>query len=142
MVPSYTYRCDTCDNEVDVRLTFAEHDAFNSSIIHEVFDSDPQGFTTVGICPGVYQQVLSFSYRPSLREHYNPTVGQHISTSAQFRSELTRASDIQSERTGIAHNYQPVDIDDPQSLGVTGEGLDATYAEETRSGRREAKKYL
>ena len=133
-MPSYGLRCDTCNDEVTINLTFTQHDIFRAS--------SPLPCDRYRSCGGAYHQVLSFSYRPSLREHYNPTVGQHISTSAQFRSELTRASDIQSERTGIAHNYQPIDIDDPQSLGVTGEGLDATYAEETRSGRREAKKYL
>jgi len=133
-VPSYGFRFDACEHEFTIDMTFAEHGVRKGPL--------PSGFCVECERHSTYRQVLSFSYRPSLREHYNPAVGQHISTDAQFRSELTRASDIQSERTGITHNYQPIDIDDPQSLGVTGEGLDATYAEETRSGRREAKKYL
>lgn len=45
-----------------------------------------------------------------MHEHYNPTVGKPISSMNQLKSELSRASDEQSEKTGVTHNYQPVDL--------------------------------
>lgn len=58
-------------------------------------------------------------------EHVSPATGQPVSSHKQFREQLKVASEEQTARTGIPCDYQPVDMTDPDSLGVTGDGLDA-----------------
>lgn len=93
-------------------------------------------------CGGVYRRVFSFSYHAPMPEHWNHAVNRPISSMAQFRSELARQSDEATQRTGIPHDFQPVDIHDKQSLGVTDEGMDSTLRQQTNSGAREAKLWL
>jgi hypothetical protein len=61
-----------------------------------------------------------------MQEHWNHSVGQPIRTMRQFRDALARKSDEMTERTGVPHDYQPVDLSDREALGVTDEGLEET----------------
>lgn len=56
--------------------------------------------------------------------HYNHSVGRYVRTRGEFLDALRSASEKQSERTGVEHNYQPVELGEVQ--GVTEEGMDAT----------------
>lgn len=62
-------------------------------------------------------------------EHYNTAVGEFITSKQQFYDGLKRQSEVASIRTGIDHNYEPLDPSDmaeASSHGVTEEGLDIT----------------
>lgn len=63
----------------------------------------------------------SIAVSKSFKPHFNHSVGKYVRNNAEFRSELSRASDRASERTGIDHNYKPIDAGDRP--GVTSEGL-------------------
>lgn len=54
------------------------------------------------------------------------------------RDQLKMTADRQTERTGIPHNYSPVDLRDKEALGVTSEGLDSTYDRLRRIGNHPA----
>lgn len=89
--------------------------------------------TRAHACGEWMRRVYDFTFAKGMPEHYNPTTGTVVKNASHFRSELTRASDKQSERTGMEHNYQPVDLSDPVACGVSEEGLD-----ESRKVRRDA----
>lgn len=117
----YSYLCDDCGSEL--------HDVHHTGIgmVHPT-DSCP-------MCDGTMRRCVSqVSVIAGMQPHFNASVGKPISSAAQFRSELSRASDEQSERTGMDHHYVPVDLADRKALGVTDEGLDNTARRRRESG--------
>lgn len=56
-------------------------------------------------CFGCHVQSIQFG-RPAFQPHFNFSVGQHVSSESEMREILRKQSDDQSERTGIAHNYE------------------------------------
>lgn len=106
-------------------------------------------------CTQPCQRRWGFSIASSFQPHYNPTVGLNVSTPGQFQSELSRASERASAPTTnyladgtpievqrAPHNFQPVDLHDKQTLGVTNDGLDATYDAWRKQGRDDDAKKL
>ena len=69
------------------------------------------------------RRVWGFSFKPTMKEHINSTTGQYVRTEQQFSTQLKRMSESASIRTGIEHDFQPVDISTPTSNGVTEQGL-------------------
>lgn len=88
-------------------------------------------------CGGEYKRIFSFSIARPMQEHFNAAVGKPISSHRQFRDELARKSDQESERLNMTVNLQPVDLADKESLGVTDEGLQETHDHAVRTGQRE-----
>lgn len=43
-------------------------------------------------------------------EHYNPSVGKVVSSDEQFRTELKKASEDATRRTGVEHNFVPMEM--------------------------------
>lgn len=99
-------------------------------------------------CNRPARRVWGFAFKPIMHGHYNNAVGGYVSSEAQFRSELARASEAAStphtiiddvgEKHEIAkpqHNFVPVDWRDKEALGVTNQGLDATYDRMIQQGR-------
>lgn len=88
---------------------------------------DPNRKPNCGTC----QVPMGRSYEPvpfklPLEGHFNHSVGRYVSGDKDFKDALRQASDDASERTGIPHNFQPIDMRDTERLGVTGEGLEET----------------
>lgn len=73
--------------------------------------------------PGPLRRRFSISIPKQLPEHFNHSVGQVITSNRQFDEALKRKSAEMTEYTGIPHQLERVDSDDPKSLGVTREGL-------------------
>lgn len=70
---------------------------------------------------------FSFSFRRSMPEHFNSSIGSYISNERDFKDGLKAQSEAATLRTGIEHNFVPADISEPAAYGVTDEGLDSTY---------------
>lgn len=100
------------------------------------------------LCARPSRRVWGFGFKPIIHSYYNPAVGREISSNAQFRSELARASEAASTPhveiddygnshviTKAPHNFVPVDWRDKAALGVTNEGLDSTYDRMKQQGR-------
>lgn len=76
-------------------------------------------------CGGFARRIWGpVNIRLSLRAHWNNTVGQYVSNDREFRDALKRGSEEASVRTGIDHNFQPVDGREKEALGVTDHGLE------------------
>lgn len=50
----------------------------------------------------------------TFREHYSAAVGKVVSSDREFREDLKRASEEASIKTGIPHNFVPVDLEKPK----------------------------
>lgn len=70
------------------------------------------------LCREPLRRKFSFSAPPMMHEHYNPTVGKVVSDMKQFRSDLSRASDEATAKTGIPHKYEPVDLQEVKPAEV------------------------
>lgn len=106
-------------------------------------------------CPHRAQRRWGFSVGPSFQPHFNSSIGAPVSSRAELKSELARASEAASAPTTNyladgtpvtverpPHHFVPVDPRDKQTLGVTNEGLDATYDRWRQLGRDDDAKKL
>jgi hypothetical protein len=92
---------------------------------------------SMGECPncfGYLTRLYSVSVAKSMPEHFNPTVGKHISSMRQFDDELKRKSDEYYLRTGIEAKFVSHDASDAAALGVTNEGIDASNRQRHKEG--------
>lgn len=106
-------------------------------------------------CSERAQRIWGFRVGQSFQPHFNPSTSSYISSPSQLGSELARASELASAPTtnyladGTPveverphHNFVPVDLHDKEALGVTNEGLDATYDAWKKQGRDDDAKRL
>lgn len=91
--------------------------------------------TPCPVCGCRLQRKVSFSFHRSMPEHYNSAVGEFVSGKHSFRDALKRKSEEQTLRTGIEHNYEPVDLRDQAACGATDEGLYETEKKQHDSGQ-------
>lgn len=109
-MPQYQFRCDSC------RVLYTVEDRNNVPPC-----------PTCGLNP---KRVWSFTNSNSMPEHFNHSLGEYVSNRRQFYDGLKRASEEASVRTGIEHNFQPLDpsdLADPSAHGVTDEGMEETH---------------
>ena len=126
-MPVYRYRCDGCGDEQLVPMSFREHEISKldgGEMIH-----------ALSFRCGTYRQVLSFAFHRSMPEHFNSSLGTHISSSRQAKSALSRQSDEMAQRLGFTHSYEFIDPGDAASAGVNDKGMDATRARAVDEGR-------
>ena len=67
-------------------------------------------------------------------DHYNVSAGQHVSGQRELEEVFKRKSDEVTERTGIPHNFKPIDLRDHEALGVTRHGLEEDAARRHDAG--------
>lgn len=99
----YEYRCQDCGHRV-------------------LSDECADEICTV-CCGARGQRIWSFSNATIMHEHMNTTLGEPVSSMRQFKDGLKRKSEEATARTGIPHNFQPIDPTDKKALGVTDEGI-------------------
>lgn len=116
MTVQYTYRCP----------------------VHGEFDSISQGdfaecgyFTGNKICRTESRRVWSWHNDKSFEPYFAPSFGTVV-TSRQHAKDLAKiASEEQTLRTGVEHNYEVIDTHDDEAAGVDTAHKEAV-AEETR----------
>lgn len=109
MSPQYQFRCDACRQLYTVDNP-----------------THPQPCPSCGLS---VKRVWSFTTGKGMPEHYNNAVGQFVTNKRQFYDGLKMKSEEASIRTGMDHNYEPIDpsdMADAKAHGVTDEGLDTT----------------
>lgn len=120
-MPNYGYICEGCSAE------------------YESDSSVPIGVAhPTAHCPACQGELRRMASMPAFRKgmdgHYNHTVGKYVSSMGDFKSELHRASDEASAKTGMDHKFEPCDTSDPAANGVTDEGLDSTRSMRRKMG--------
>ena len=75
---------------------------------------------SIGMCPdciangqvGWLNRKWSIAIRPTMPEHFNHTTQTRVTSMAGFKSDLKRAEEAYSERTGQSADFQPRDWQD------------------------------
>jgi hypothetical protein len=66
---------------------------------------------------------FGFRITAPFQDHYNTTVGAHVTNKRDFADKLKVAAAEQTKRTGIFHDYVPVDAGDREAFGITDDHL-------------------
>ena len=98
----YEYRCKTC-----------------GTTMHRTSRESP----SCSMCQrtDTVRRVWGFQMQSVMHEHRDTATGSIVSDRRHITDELSRQSDLQSERTGIDHNYVQVDMSDRDSLKVSAD---------------------
>lgn len=124
-MPLYSYRCSTCQSPTTISTSIANYEANYMG----------QRRMCMACGDGTLKRVYeAFPMRMPIAEHYSPTVGRYVNGERDFREALRVASASATERTGIEHNFQPIDMRDP-ALNVSGEVVDGDNRTRHDSGR-------
>lgn len=113
LMPTYDYECDACGAGQSHIFSIADYEHIKDVPF---------------ACPcdkGWARRKFSFSFRMPFSDGYAPTLGRHVTGDRDLREGMRIASAQATERTGIEHNFQPIDVRDHKTLGVTEEGLAA-----------------
>lgn len=109
LMPEYQYRCDSCGSTVALLSR----------------DNIPPCPT----CGLSTKRQWGFNHVRGIQPHYNRSINQWVENKNEFYDGLKRQSEEHSIRTGIEHDYQPIDptdMKDPAAHGVTEEGLEVS----------------
>ena len=112
-MPLYDYRCTNCGATQEVFSTIAveteEKAAFDAGLMHH--NCPPQsGPNHMGVFKRWFDRAPAM--RMPFEGHQNFSTGTYVSSMADLTSQLHRQSDEVSERTGIPHQFEPVDLRD------------------------------
>lgn len=121
----YSFRCLEC--------------GWEDADYHDFIRIGQHGSNPCSLCGGRMVRIASFYFHRPMQEHFNHSLGRPVSGERDYKEGLKRASEAASIRTGLDTNYQPVDMTDTKSLGVTEEGLDATNKRLHDSGEKVSK---
>lgn len=66
---------------------------------------------------------FGFRIAAPFQDHYNTTVGAHVTNRRDFADKLKVAAAEQTERTGIFHDYVPIEAGDREAFGITDDHL-------------------
>lgn len=115
-MPTYEWKCG-CGAKVATVLSIAQYEGYVPGIDGSCL-----------VCGGdLHRHYSNPPSTPALfQPHYNPSVGAYVSSPRDLSDKLKAASEQQSIRTGITHDYRPVDLRDRDRFNVTGDGLDET----------------
>lgn len=108
----YAYKCRRCGLQVD------------SEVRADTIGPCTRDYPIV--CTGELTRLFVIRTDAVMQEHWNATTNSPISDGKKFDEEMRRQSDIQSERIGMAVQYERVDPTDKAALGVTDEGIDSS----------------
>ncbi len=83
-------------------------------------------------CPrcssSITRRVFSFNPITSFQPHYSTALGRYVTTRQDFLDGLAKASEANTIRTGVEHNYVPVEWQDSSAFGATDDGMDSYYS--------------
>lgn len=124
-MPLYAYRCSSCQSPTTIQTSIANYEE------HYMGSRPPCQACGSGTLHRTYEP---FPMKMPIPDHYSPTVGRHVSGERDFREALRVASASATERTGIEHNFQPVDMRDP-ALNPNPEKVEVDNRTRHDSGR-------
>lgn len=133
-MPLYEFKCRACGT----RYIYGDRDHIGepcTATLRGDFVTRDGGHSSAYRCSGQIKRLFSFSTHMDMPDHFNTSTNSYVRNRSHFSDELKRMSEDATHYTGIEHNYTPVDYHDTEAIGVTPEGLDATYDKAREEGR-------
>jgi len=124
-MPQYQYRCRDCGAPSMLTTTIANYNRTGG----------------LGECPSCESFNMGRVYDVPLIQmpmigHFNPTVGGYVHGKRDLTEQLHIASEQATARTGIPHDFKPIDMRDTDALGVHAtESVDSDNRQRHDSGR-------
>lgn len=132
-MPIYDYQCELCGHKFE--RVFSIHE-YSRTTLCPMPTCNHRSHIIITQFPGVTHGMVR-------ETHYNKTVGKVVSNDTEFKSELSRQSDVASERNQFPVSFQPIDHhESKEHLGVTDEGLDSQRRQQVDSGQVPTKQYF
>jgi DNA-directed RNA polymerase subunit RPC12/RpoP len=75
-------------------------------------------------CGASSHRDFRFRTQTAFQPHFNQTLGHHVNNDREFRDGLKRASEDATVKTGMEHDFQPVDLADHQAFGISDNEAD------------------
>jgi len=124
---SYQYVCVGC----------SAHEEISNGAV-SLADFEPPREMQCTSCGSEMKRKYSLSIHRPMHDHYNNTTGTVIGSDRQFREELKRQSEAATIKTGIEHNFEPIDRAELKKNVVAsdGAGLESTNRERVKNGQR------
>lgn len=106
-MPQYAYKCRTCHAPSTLTTSITNYNNMGG----------------LKVCPSCESEDLGRVYDVPLIQmpmigHYNPSVGGYVHGKRDLTEQLHIASEQATARTGIPHNFKPIDMRDTDALGV------------------------
>jgi len=130
-MPTYEYRCN-CTRRREIVCSADDP-------TKALYDA---GRMTCETCAETYTRVFSFRAASVMHSHFNDSVGEEVSSMAGFKDALKRKSDAVTARTGIPHDFQPIDWHDPAVAPKSDAGMKETHDRAVATGRVEPSKKI
>lgn len=118
-MPIYEFKCPSCGWRLDVECSI---DQYSTSAYVDRSSAERQCES----CGTPTARILSFSAKPIMPDHFNRSAGEYVTSERSLKDSFKRQSEAATIRTGIEHNFVPIDPGDKKALGVTDDGLEAT----------------
>ncbi len=112
-MPTYAYRCDACGNAVE---------------------SNVRGDRIPCECGLTASRRFVFQLATPFREHWNAATGAFVTNRTQFEDKLKLASEEATLKTGMEHNFEPVDMSDAAACGLTPEDVAEVSESRAKAG--------
>lgn len=123
-MPVYGFRCPECGTEFDTYAKIADYDPYSAQPCIDCGTPAKRRYDTPP------------PFKMPMPDHYNMSAGQYVSGEKHLRDVFKRKSDEATERTGIPHNFVPVDLRDTERVGITdATGLGATQDQRHNEGK-------
>lgn len=129
-MPLYQYKCANCDTHYSIVLPVEDRDL-----------PVRKGICTAHCNTTTLKRVYSFSTHV-FQPRFDQSLGQEITSPRAEREAFKVLSAQATERTGYETNYQPVDLNDREALGVTERGVEMADQASLASGARDRKLIL
>lgn len=116
-MPQYEYKCKVCESRTSITCSISRYD-----------EKCAGQSLACPACMGVGMLRRIYTVPPirhALEGHFNIAAGQYVSGKRELEDAFKRKSDEATARTGIPHQFAPIDYRDPV-LGDHHEGLEET----------------
>jgi hypothetical protein len=123
---NYHYVCRDCGA---TRILSVHHD----DPTKHLYDSGQMAHE----CGGVYKR--QWGFRLSKYAHQDPKTGRIYTSEREFARDLKTRSQIATDRTGIVHDFQPVDLFDPSVAPSSDDGLKEQHDAQIARGEKTSK---
>lgn len=132
----YPYRCASCGASRDIFVPVERADSDPTKALYDKGQMSHE-------CGGAFRRVWKGSVHISTYRNtvWDPRREQYVevTSEAEFKKVLKVQSDKATDYTGIQHDIQPIDFDDPSRGPSSDEALKSQHDAAVQAGKKESK---